>query len=528
MLSKASNNNSPCDTPAGELEQLRQEVSELRNTLEMRTQENALLNEVISTVGSTLRMEEVLRHLVDTVVRATSCQVAFIYLYDKDKERLVLAAASKQYHHLVGKLSMALGEGIAGWVALHREMVYLKEGALEDPRFCYFPELEEEKYQSIMTVPIISKDRQLTGIITVQAFAPHEFTDQHRAFINNTAALVAGALENARLYENTQRKLGTLTSLSVLSQTISSGLYLDEMLRTLATLTVQIMEVDQCVIMLMEPAREREADVPRRLTVRATAPTLNERAQFRPIDVDRGMLEEMRAMSESSQRSRSLSGPLHHGLEIHADALERLNPFQDRQYQALISAPLIAGAEQLGLINCYTNRARRFSSEDQTLLTTVANQAAIAIKNSYLVNQLTQKNVVKSFFDDLMQGTTESEELLRQRAHFLGCDLNKSHTAVIVEVKHINDQGLSSLRHSRNEQQSQTGENAQGLQVHYKRIGGVVRRRIQDNYPGSVCYEHENVITCIIPASKDQHGIRLKGWLNELSRQMQDEYDVCL
>ena len=92
----------------------------------------------------------------------------------------------------------------------------------------------------------------------MQAVAPHEFTEQHHTFISNTAALVGNSIENAQLYENTQRKLSILTSLSVLSQTISSGLYLDDMLRSLATLTVQIMEVDLCVIMLMDQARERE------------------------------------------------------------------------------------------------------------------------------------------------------------------------------------------------------------------------------------------------------------------------------
>ncbi len=391
------------DTAQHAVDQLRQENSTLHNEIELRSQENALLNEVISTVGSTLRLDEVLRHLVDTVVRATSCDVAFIYLYDKDKERLVLASANEQYRRLVGKLSMALGEGIAGWVALHRKPVFLKEEALEDPRFCYFPELEEEKFQSIMTVPIITKDRRLVGVITLQAVAPHEFTDQHRTFISNTCALVGGAIENAQLYENTQRKLSILTSLSVLSQTISSGLYLDDMLRSLATLTVQIMEVDLCVIMLMEQTRERDIESTRpfrRMTVHATSPNLNERASFRPIEVDRNALERLREMNEASLHTVSSSTTSN-------DTLERFNPIKDSQYKALLSAPLIAGTEQLGLINCYCNKTRRFTTEDQTLLTTIANQAAIAIKNSYLVNQLAQKNLVKGFFDDLMNGTTD-------------------------------------------------------------------------------------------------------------------------
>src|SRR2546423_4407660 len=113
------------------IEQLRGENSELR-------QENVLLNELISTVGSTLKLDEVLHHLVEAVVRAASYHDAFIYMYHKDKERLVLTCASERHQDRVGKISMALGEGIVGWGALHRTPVYLREAAMGDPRFRYF------------------------------------------------------------------------------------------------------------------------------------------------------------------------------------------------------------------------------------------------------------------------------------------------------------------------------------------------------------------------------------------------------
>ncbi len=545
MSFKASTNHQlPASSPADQEqanEQLRAKNQELRNELEMRKQENTLLNEMISTVGSTLRLDEVLRHLVDVVVRATSCHVAFIYLYDKDKERLVLASTNERYHHLEGKITMSVGEGIAGWVALHRKPVFLTDGALEDPRFCYFPELEEEKFQSIMTVPIISKNRNLIGVITVQAVAPHEFTEQHRIFISNTASLVASAIENAQLYESTQRKLSTLTTLSVLSQTISSGLYLDEMLRSLATLTVQLMEADLCVIMLMDQARERDLESThqgRRLTVRATSPNLNDRGQFRTIDVDRTTLERLREINDLNQKREHSN----RGAEFEQEnehTLERLNPLKDAQYRTLISVPLIAGMEQLGLINCYTNKTRRISAEDQTLLTTIANQAAIAIKNSYLVNQLAQKNLVKGFFDDLMQGNTDSEDSLRQRAHFLGCDLTRPHAAVMIEIAHVDtrwDETTAVGKVTKGERTRTPGNTnetssypqAITLQAAYKRMSGIVRRRVQDSYSGSIFYEHENLITCILPLSKDPNGARLKTWLKDLAHQMRNEYDVYL
>ncbi len=499
-------------------EQLRPENSELRAALEARTQENMLLNEVISTVGSTLKLDEVLGHLVDIVVRAIPCHAAFFYLYDKDKERLTLASTNQQYKKLVGKIEMALGEGITGWVGMHLQPVILTEGALNDPRFRYFPELEEEKFQSTMTVPIIAKDSHLTGVISLHTTAPYDFSEQHQTFLINTAALVAGAIENAQLYENTQRKLNILTTLSVMSQTISSGLYLDEMLRSLATLTVQIIEADLCVIMLMDQTKGR-------LTVRASSPNLNDRAiSFQPIDVDRNVWEKLRNFSAQGQLP-----------ELSAHAFERLNPLKDSQFKTLLSAPLIAGTEHLGLINCYFSKTRRNTTEDQTLLSTIANQISLAIKNSHLVDMLAQKNLVKGFFDDLMYGAYDSEDSLRQRANFIGCDLTKPHIIAMIEVAHLDESNTSENERPGVFAESSSRPLAETLLqteedrlVIHKRISGQIRRRIQDNYPGSVLYERENLLTCIICLSKDPTAARLKTWLRDLGRQMRTENGVRL
>lgn len=524
------------DTHEAELivEQLRREKAELQHALEMRTQEHALLNEVISTVGSTLRLDEVLHHLVDIVVRATQCQKAFIYLYDKEKERLSLVATTPQHKRFVGKIELPLGVGIAGWVALHREPVFLKEQAMEDPRFRYFPELEEEKFQSILTVPIISTmsdGRHLIGVITLQAVAPHEFTEEHQRFIGNTAALVANAIENAQLYENTQRKLRILTSLSILSQTMSAGLYLDDMLRSLATLTAQIMEVELCVIMLMDSAR--------RFVVRATSPSLHDHTHLRPIDVDRHVLERLQQLRDggTSGELPARQDHAHHknGSQVEITQLDPLDPVRDTAYKTLLSAPLIAGTEQLGLLNCYSSRVRRYTSEDQALLTTIANQAAIAVKNSQLVNQLAQKNVVKGFFDDLFYGTSESEESLRQRASFLGCDLTRAHAVVLIKYARIENaaNGSDELPAQRAPASLEDADGAEDTQdtafaLISKRISSQFRRRLQDQYPGSLPYEHDNVLTCLVSLSKDPTGGKLKNWLTDLAKQTQREHHVHL
>jgi len=251
-------------------------------------------------------------------------------------------------------------------------------------------------------------------------------------------------------------------------------------------------------------------------------------------------LERLREINDLNQK-REHSNRVAEFEQENEHTLERLNPLKDAQYRTLISAPLIAGMEQLGLINCYTNKTRRISAEDQTLLTTIANQAAIAIKNSYLVNQLAQKNLVKGFFDDLMQGNTDSEDSLRQRAHFLGCDLTRPHAAVMIEIAHVDTRWdetaavgkVSKSERERTRNAGSTNETssypqAVTLQAAYKRMSGIVRRRVQDSYSGSIFYEHENLITCILPLSKDPNGARLKTWLKDLAHQMRNEYDVYL
>jgi GAF domain-containing protein len=500
------------------IEQLQHEIEALQAALTTSREENCMLNDVISTIGSTLKLDEVLKHLVDTIVRAISCHSAFIYLYNKEKDRLILASTSEQYQHMVGKIEMSLGEGIIGWVALTLKSVILKDEAMDDPRFLYFPDLEEEKFQSTMTVPIIGKERHLIGVIAMQAAPPYEFTEHHQKFVSNTAALVASAIENAQLYENTQRKLSILTSLSILSQTISSGLYLDDMLHKLATLTVQIMEVDLCVVMLFDQLRGR-------LSVRASSPSLNDKAlNLQPIDVERNVWEKYREISEMQLYKDQLRSPLSDG---NASMIERFNPLKDTQYRVLLSAPLIAGNEHFGLINCYSNRPRRYTTEDHTLLSTIANQAAMAIKNSHLVDMLAQKNLVKGFLDDLMFGTYDSEDSLRQRANFLGCDLSKPHLVAMIETSKLDNSPEAKIEGQPTTNGGEYSTEDDRLAMH-KRISGNVRRRIQDSFPGSMIYEHENLMTCMICLSKDPTGSRLKSWLRDLARQMRSEQNVRL
>ena len=84
------------------------------------------------------------------------------------------------------------------------EPAFIRDHALDDPRSKYVPELEEERFQSLVAVPLFGKRGDPIGAITLDTEAPREFTDAEVEFLVSSASLVAGAIENARLYEETR------------------------------------------------------------------------------------------------------------------------------------------------------------------------------------------------------------------------------------------------------------------------------------------------------------------------------------
>ena len=65
----------------------------------------------------------------------------------------MLRAASEPYGHLAGQIDLPRGEGLAWWAADRREPAFIPENLLADPRVKYVPELEEERFQSLLSVP---------------------------------------------------------------------------------------------------------------------------------------------------------------------------------------------------------------------------------------------------------------------------------------------------------------------------------------------------------------------------------------
>jgi len=336
------------------------------------------LHEIVSTVASSIELADVLPAVVRLMSDASGVHGSFVYLLEDD--RLVMRAASPPYGRQVGKVVFERGESLAWWAVEHVEPAFIRENALDDRRVKYVPELEEERYQSLLAVPLVGRSGEPIGAITAHTEAPREFSDDEVEFIVTSASLVASAIENARLYEETRMRVSELEQLTELAEAIARADALDELLRTVVADARPLLAARACHVYLLDPGREE-------LDLAASDPEAGGARETL------GLAELGPELARGGRSSR-------------------------------LAVPLVATGELIGLLVAE-------GSSRVELGRAVASQVAVGIKKVQVIEQLTEKNLIKDFFEELAAGRLRGD--LEGRAARLGCDLDQPHVVLVAE-----------------------------------------------------------------------------------------------
>ena len=154
------------------------------------------LEEIANLAAETGKPAETLMHLVALIANRFETDVCSAYLLEPDRANLVLAATLGLRHEAVGRLRMALHEGLAGLVAEQVRPVAVEQ-VRNHPRFKYFREAGEDAYQSFLGVPLIDRG-VLQGVLVVQTKEPRCFKDLEIGALVEAAAQVAPVVCEAR------------------------------------------------------------------------------------------------------------------------------------------------------------------------------------------------------------------------------------------------------------------------------------------------------------------------------------------
>ncbi len=347
-------------TPAPEQAQ----TPDAAQQLARKAAEISALREISRTISEAQDLDNALTLITRKtaeVMRMDSCS---IYLLDASREDLVLKASTGLAAEAVGQGRLRLGEGLTGWAAEHGEPTASAD-AQADPRFKYVPGTDEDRFRSLLAVPLATGGK-VVGAINVQTTNTHEYGEDEIELLSIIADLASGALEKARLHDSMRRQIMELRTLAEVSETLTSPLYLEQILRLLVEMAARVFSAPLCTLMLLDGEE---------LVLAAAHP---DNAHARPrhaLKVGQGI------PGLAAQRGQPVMSA-----DLASDPRFRTHELTDKaNVRSLLSVPLRVRDRTLGVVNCYTARHHKFTQSEVNLLQTLANQTALAIENAGLV-----------------------------------------------------------------------------------------------------------------------------------------------
>lgn len=159
-----------------------------------------------------------------------------------------------------------------------------------------------------------------------------------------------------------------INTLSKISEAITSDLYIEDVLKLIVTLTANVMKAKICSLWLLgKDAKE--------LKIRATQAMSSEYLKERSIKLGEGIVGLVAKERKPIIIERVLDDKKYKEKEL----------AKKENLISMLSVPMMVKKKVIGVINCYTTSFYKFTKSDIALLSSVANQAAVAIENTELI-----------------------------------------------------------------------------------------------------------------------------------------------
>ncbi len=174
----------------------------------LAARELGFLVRLAQAAASTQKPDELLALIIREATSAMGTDVCSLYLLVQPGEQLLLTATNGLNENMVGKVRMRVGEGITGWVAQTREPAVAADVG-RDPHWKWVPGLDEDRFHSMLSVPIESGPR-LVGVLNAQAAERRDFNAGDIDFLRAIAGQVAGILERSELQRRLEAQLAEI------------------------------------------------------------------------------------------------------------------------------------------------------------------------------------------------------------------------------------------------------------------------------------------------------------------------------
>ena len=355
----------------------------LFQSVEQHAKQQESLNAIAAATSRSLHRDELLKIALDKVLEVTGRERVSIRLKDPATGQVTLVAhygfSREEIEALRQKTRHAATEQV---LASGQPVVVNDRQALRDTQ-----SLLPQSF-SVAWIPM-KAGAQVVGVLGISAGTPIPFSQREVEFLQSIGTVIGVALENARLFSQTERNLKQIRVLHEIATAITSTLDLHDILDVLLEKVDRVLPYSATTVGLLNA----ESGI-----LKAAA--------CRNIDQ-----EEWRAKSRGSGRGLAQQ-VLENKAPLTVSNVQTDPRVRDAQFlrkHGLVSylgVPLIAREVIFGVLSFYTRQEREFAGEQVEFLSALASQAAMAIHNSQLYEQTRRQAA------ELEQSNRAKDELL--------------------------------------------------------------------------------------------------------------------
>jgi two-component system, NtrC family, sensor kinase len=351
------------------LNELRQRTSDLTEALEQQTATSEVLQVISSSPGE---LEPVFKALLENATRICDAKFGALPLRDGDGFRQgALHNAPPAFADYVRGRLLRPGPNVPlGRMARTKQVVHVADITMEEAYIERDPlavaGVDLGGYRTILAVPMLRESELIGGfVIFRQEVRP--FTDKQIALVTNFAAQAVIAIENTRLLNELRESLQQQTATADVLKVISRSTFdLQSVLQTLVEAAARLCDADQGSI-----ARKQEGAF-RRVATYGLSAQFAELVRNTPVEQEPG----------TASGRALLEGRIIHIHDVQADPdytwkeAQRLGGFR-----TMLGVPMLREGTPVGLLALTRVDVRPFTDKQIELVSTFADQAAIAIEN---------------------------------------------------------------------------------------------------------------------------------------------------
>jgi GAF domain-containing protein len=376
-------------------------LNELRESLQQQTATADVLK-VISR--SAFNLQTVLDALTEAAVRLCGADKGLIRRRDGDRYVAVSTYAfSKEFRQwAVENVLESGGNSIVGRAVSARQTVHIPD-VLAEPGWESGDWQRLADFRSAIAVPLLS-GADILGVLLVHRTQPVAFTARQIELLETFASQAVIAIENTRLLNELRESLQQQTATADVLKVISRSTFdLKSVLQTLVESAARLCDANNAGI-----ARQKDGVFFHAETY-GHSPEFTKLVRGLPVEPGRG----------TATGRALLEGKVIHIPDVQTDVEYKWAEAQRLgRYRTVLGVPMLREGVTIGVITLSRAEVRPFSDKEIELVSTFADQAAIAIENVRLFDEIQEKN------RQLAEASQHKSQFLANMSHELRTPLN--------------------------------------------------------------------------------------------------------